>query len=101
MDDRGAGDATIGLERDELVMSIKWCRSCNSDQDAKRRYRGEGLAEGKECPICYAPTCRYHLSTVRLRWKKDGRVGTAQICRECKRAYRHRSWDSLNREWIS
>ena len=82
-------------------VTIKRCHICDGDPEIKRRYRGDGLAAGKECPICYAPTCRYHLATVRWRWKKDGSVDADQVCQECKRAYRHRSWDTLNREWIS
>jgi len=81
--------------------AVRRCRLCDNDPEAKRRYRGDGLDKGKECPVCYQPTCRYHLATVRWRWKKDGSVGAEQICQECKRTYRHRSWDTLNRDWIS
>lgn len=82
-------------------MPVKRCLICDQNPETKRRYAGSGLAEGKECPICYAPTCRYHLTTVRWRWKETGEVDSDQVCKECKSAYRHRDWDTLNREWIS
>jgi hypothetical protein len=77
------------------------CHLCDSEPESKRRYQREGLASGKECPICYEPTCRFHLTTVRWRWKNGGGVDADRICKECKRTYRHRSWDTLNRDWIS
>jgi hypothetical protein len=85
----------------ENKTGVTWCHICEDNPQDKRRYKGDGLAEGKNCPICFAPTCRYHLSTVRWRWKKEGSLGADQICKECKRTYRYRSWDILNREWIS
>lgn len=82
-------------------MPVNRCALCEQNTEEQRRYRGEGLAEGAECPVCYAPACRYHLATVRWRWKDSGRVESAQICQDCKRSYRHRDWDTLNRDWIS
>jgi hypothetical protein len=82
-------------------MSVNRCYICDQNPRDKRRYGEEGLVAGQECPICYEPVCRYHLATVRWRWKNNGHVESAQICRECQRSYRHRSWDTLNRDWIS
>ncbi len=82
-------------------MTVTRCHLCDNDPQAKRRYREGGLADGKECPVCYAPTCRFHLTTVRWRWRDNGHVEADQVCKECKRTYRHRDWDPLNREWIS
>lgn len=67
----------------------------------RRRYGRQGFAEGQNCPICFQPTCRYHLTTVRWRWRESGDVDSALICQECKRTYAHRSWDAFNRDWIS
>lgn len=82
-------------------MTVNRCHLCDENPQQKRRYRGEGLDEGIDCPICYRPTCRFHLSTVRWRWRENGTVESAQICQECKRGYKHREWDTLNRDWIS
>lgn len=82
-------------------MSVNRCYICDQDPHEKLGYGGHGLAGGQECPLCYQPVCRYHLATVRWRWKATGQVESVQICRRCQRTYRHRSWDTLNREWIS
>ncbi len=82
-------------------MTVNRCHICDSNPEAKRRFQGDGLEAGKECPICYAPTCRYHLTTVRWRWKENGQTEAERSCQTCKRSYRHRDWDALNREWIS
>ena len=80
---------------------IRRCHICDSDGASRRSINEEALASGKECPICYAPTCRRHLVTVRWHWKNGEGVGVDQICKDCRRSYRHRSWDTLNRDWIS
>ena len=85
----------------EQPQGVKRCHICASTSPANRQTRDDGLADGKECPICYAPTCRYHLATVRWRWRNNGKVEATRICQECKRSYRHRSWDPINRDWIS
>ncbi|NJN55032.1 MAG: hypothetical protein HC804_09920 [Anaerolineae bacterium] len=59
------------------------------------------LAEGEVCPVCYQPTCRNHLGTVRWRWRSSGAVDSALVCKECLRSYRHRDWDKYNRDWIT
>lgn len=82
-------------------MAVNDCYICNEDPLVKRRYGGQGLAEGSECPICYRPTCRYHLTVVRWRWRDSGKVDSALVCKNCKRTYEHRNWDALNRDWIT
>jgi hypothetical protein len=83
-------------------MSITHCYICDKDPDDAKQFAGEGLDDGLTCPICQRPTCRYHLVTVRWRWRTPAReLDSAQICRECKRTYAHRNWDPLHREWIS
>lgn len=82
-------------------MAVKYCYMCNEDEAAKRRYGGDGLAKGEVCPICYQPTCRHHLGTVRWRWRRSGEVDAALVCKGCLRSYKHRAWDKLNREWIT
>lgn len=82
-------------------MTVTRCHLCDSETDSKHRFQDEGLVSGRECPVCYAPTCQFHLTTVRWRWKNGGGVGSERVCKECKRTYRYRSWDTLNRDWIS
>ncbi len=82
-------------------MAIRSCYLCEQDPIVKRHYGNAGLAEGVNCPICYQPTCRYHLTTVRWRWQSSGEVDSDLICKECKRSYAHRNWDLVNRDWIS
>jgi len=83
------------------VMSVKRCYLCEEDALVSRRYGRAGLEEGEMCPICQQPTCRYHLSTVRWRWRADGAVDSALVCQRCKRSYAHRQWDAFNRDWIT
>ena len=66
-----------------------------------RRYGDGGLAEGVDCPICHRPACRYHLATVRWRWRESGELDAALICKECRRTYAQRDWDAVNRDWIT
>lgn len=82
-------------------MPVKHCYMCAEDPQAKRLYGRQGLAEGKDCPICYRPTCRYHLTIVRWRWRADGRTDSTLICKGCKNSYAHRNWDVANRDWIT
>ncbi|MFQ5399589.1 MAG: hypothetical protein ACE5E7_08335 [Anaerolineae bacterium] len=82
-------------------MSVKRCHLCDEDPLFRRRHGQSGLADGADCPICYRPTCRYHLTTVRWRWRSSGHVDAAQVCQECKRTYQHRNWDAVNRDWIT
>lgn len=82
-------------------MSVKRCYLCEQDPLEGRRYGDAGLAQGADCPICFQPVCRYHLTTVRWRWRESGEVDAALICKECKRTYAHRDWDTFNRDWIS
>lgn len=82
-------------------MSVLRCYLCEQNPDEARFYGDEGLEEGQDCPICYQPTCRYHLTVVRWRWRNNGRVDSALVCKECKRTYAQRDWDTLNREWIT
>ncbi|MEM7118352.1 MAG: hypothetical protein AAF614_38355 [Chloroflexota bacterium] len=82
-------------------MPVKYCAICNQEPLAKRRYGTDGLAEGETCPICYAPACRYHLSTVRWRWRSTGETDSARVCKTCQRSYEHRHWDVVKRDWIT
>jgi hypothetical protein len=82
-------------------MSVKFCVLCNEDPAAKRLYGGDGLAEGDYCPICHQPTCRFHLTTVRWRWRESGETDSALVCKNCSRTYAHRNWDAFNRDWIT
>jgi len=83
-------------------MAVTRCHLCEEEHTNRDRYNADDLAGGIDCPICFQPTCRRHLSTVRWRWRNATReTASARICRACKSAYRHREWDPLNREWIT
>ena len=82
-------------------MPVPYCHICQENEAEKRQYGDSSLEAGDYCPVCYRPTCRYHMSRVRWRWKETGQLGEALICRECKTTYRHRDWDRHNRDWIS
>ncbi|MCA9938361.1 MAG: hypothetical protein KC418_06950 [Anaerolineales bacterium] len=82
-------------------MGVTSCYLCATDPVTSRRYGGQGLAEGQLCPICHQSTCRYHLTTVRWRWRESGETDAALVCQSCKRAYAHRHWDSHHRDWIT
>jgi hypothetical protein len=82
-------------------MAVKHCHLCQQDPQARRDYGGQGLADGQDCPICYQPTCRFHLTTVRWRWRQSGVVEAALVCKSCKNSYAQRHWDAVNRDWIT
>jgi hypothetical protein len=82
-------------------MSVQHCHLCAADPLEGQRYGSGGLADGTLCPICYRPTCRYHLTTVRWRWRENGGLGADLICKTCRNSYAHRDWDAANRDWIS
>ena len=82
-------------------MTVPNCHVCDSREEDKKTYGDTGLSEGDYCPVCYRPTCKFHLATVRFRWLSDRRVDSAKVCIDCKRAYLHRNWDVANRDWIS
>ncbi len=82
-------------------MAVTHCHICDSNPEDKRRYGDAGLEDGIICPICLRPTCRFHLGTVRWRWRDSGKLDSARICLACKNAYRHRDWDPVRRDWIS
>ena len=82
-------------------MAVKYCAMCNTEPVTRRRVGGEALAEGELYPVCYAPTCRYHLTTVRWRWRSSGEADAALVCKACKNSYAHRNWDTFNRDWIT
>lgn len=81
-------------------MTIKYCHLCQQEPVAQRAVSAD-LAQGDVCPICYQPTCRRHLATVRWRWRQSSEPDAALVCRQCQRTYAHRNWDALNRDWIS
>lgn len=82
-------------------MAVQRCHLCEEDPVEARRYGSAGLEEGLLCPICYRPTCRYHLTTVRWRWRSNGHLDAGLICQSCKRSYAQRDWDVANRDWIT
>ena len=83
-------------------MAVTRCYLCEEEHSNRLRQDPADLEEGIVCPICHQPTCRRHLSTVRWRWRNATRdIASARICRTCKREFRHREWDPLNREWIT
>ena len=82
-------------------MSVIRCYLCEQDPVESRRYGGAGLEDGANCPICFQPACRFHLTYVRWRWRDSGDVDAALVCKECKRTYAHRDWDVFHRDWIS
>lgn len=82
-------------------MSVKYCHLCNQEPFGQNLPDPAALAAGEVCPICYQPTCRRHLTTVRWRWRESGEPDAALVCRECQRSYAHRSWDAHHRDWIT
>lgn len=82
-------------------MAVEVCYLCEKNPTEARHLGGTGLARGRICPLCHRPTCGHHLVTVRWRWKKDHHLEETEICRECRRTYEHRGWDTLHRDWIS
>jgi hypothetical protein len=83
-------------------MSITHCYICDKNPNESRQFGTTGFAGGQVCPVCQRPTCRHHLVMVRWRWRNATRdIDSAQVCRDCKKGYRHREWDPLNREWIT
>lgn len=82
-------------------MAVQRCYLCEESPLEARRYGEAGLEAGKDCPICYRPTCRYHLTMVRWRWRESGKVDATMICKECRRTYAHREWDVVHRDWIT
>lgn len=81
-------------------MPVPFCHMCD-EEPLESRYDDSALETGEYCPVCHRPACRYHLGTVRWRWKKSGQLGAARVCLACKNAYRHRDWDPVHRDWIS
>lgn len=82
-------------------MAVNYCQMCIENPGEQSRYGDRGLGQGEVCPVCYNPTCRHHLGTVRWRWRKSGELDAALICKDCLRAYKHRDWDKFNRDWIT
>jgi hypothetical protein len=82
-------------------MPVPYCHICESLPAEKARYGTSGLEEGDYCPVCYRPFCRYHGGIVRWKWRDSGKVDSGRVCMECKRAYLHRTWDPIHRDWIS
>ena len=82
-------------------MAVQRCALCDENRVEKRRYGRAGFEEGANCPICYQPTCQYHLTVVRWRWRESGEVDAARVCKTCKSSYAHRGWDVVNRDWIT
>lgn len=81
-------------------MAVKYCYLCNKQADG-RSSDSAALQEGDDCPICYQPVCRQHLSVVRWRWRDSGELDSALVCKECVRSYAHRTWDVFRRDWIT
>lgn len=81
-------------------MAVKYCNICQQYPE-ERRSDSANLAEGDYCPICNQPACRTHLSVVRWRWRENGELDAALVCKECVRTYAHRNWDVFRRDWIT
>ncbi|MCC7206380.1 MAG: hypothetical protein IT323_03685 [Anaerolineae bacterium] len=82
-------------------MVVPYCHICESHPEEKLRYADSGLDDGEYCPVCFRPFCRHHAGTVRWRWRDSREVDSGRVCIECKRAYLHRTWDAVHRDWIS
>ncbi|MBE0690501.1 MAG: hypothetical protein IH587_10320 [Anaerolineae bacterium] len=82
-------------------MTVTYCHICNNEPQEKRSYGDEGLDQGDYCPVCHRPACRFHLGTVRWRWRNTGKLDSARVCMSCKNSYSHRDWDPVHRDWIS
>ena len=83
-------------------MPVTHCYLCEKNAAEGRQFGTTGYENGEVCPLCQRSTCRHHLVVVRWRWRTPTReADSAQICRECKRGYKHREWDPRNREWIT
>ncbi|MBN1678921.1 MAG: hypothetical protein JW966_01430 [Anaerolineae bacterium] len=81
-------------------MPVPYCTICQQNEAEKQQYGDVTLERGDYCPICHQPVCRFHLNRVRWRWKTNGRLDSALICRDCRKSYRHRNWDAHLRDWI-
>jgi hypothetical protein len=79
-------------------MSVPHCQFCQQEGTSPSP---QDLEQGDYCPLCQQPTCTRHLSIVRFRWRETRQVDSVRICRTCKGRYRHRYWDSAQRDWIS
>ncbi|MEI2611931.1 MAG: hypothetical protein V9G20_25135 [Candidatus Promineifilaceae bacterium] len=75
------------------------CYLCDENPLDRQRYSDQ--ADITPCPLCYWPTCRYHLTVVRWKWRDSGRTDSALICKNCRRTYTHRNWDTYHRDWIT
>jgi hypothetical protein len=83
-------------------MPVTHCYLCEKNPADAARYGDSGYQEGVTCPVCQRAACKHHLAVVRWRWRTPTRdLDSAQICRECKKGYKHRSWDPHHREWIT
>jgi hypothetical protein len=82
-------------------MQVPYCHICDGDAEEKKRYGNTGLSEGEYCPVCFLPYCRFHGGVVRWRWRSTGQLDSGKVCKQCKTAYLHRTWDAVNRDWIS
>ena len=83
-------------------MTVSRCYLCDQEHPDQIHYDPYDLKHGTACPVCFRPTCRRHLSTVRWRWRDATReTDSARVCSLCRKEYRHREWDALNREWIT
>lgn len=82
-------------------MRVPYCHICDSNADEKKRYGDSGLEDGDYCPVCQRPYCKFHGGVVRWRWRASREVASGKVCKSCKNAYLHRTWDPVNRDWIS
>ena len=80
-------------------LPMKSCYLCDENPLEHQRY-GVGT-EIENCPLCYRPTCRFHLAIVRWKWRDSGRADFTLICQTCRRTYAHRNWDTYHRDWIT
>lgn len=80
------------------MSAVPHCAICAAQSETAQ---AQDLANGEYCPVCYKPTCRRHLVTVRFRWRENAVLDSALVCRDCKTQYQHRYWDTARRDWIS
>ena len=83
------------------MVAVNNCQMCQDNPEAQKQFADNGLADGEICPVCYNPTCRNHLRTVRWRWRKTGELDSTLVCQDCLRSYKHRDWDRYNKDWIT
>lgn len=89
------------MKQDAPQEGVPYCQYCRNDPEFARLVGDSGLALGRLCPVCQQPTCQYHLTTVRWRWRDTGSLASTLVCQSCVRRFDHRHWDAARRDWIT